>query len=82
MAVGNSKDTSNKIFIFDYASAINISDEYLPKSDLTLFGLILMNLNGVEFSNNINGAELEGIANIIDSLLKEWNEDYAKVNQI
>lgn len=82
IAVGNSKDTLNKIFFLDYSSSIQFSAEYRPKHDLILFGLVLLELNGVKFPQKIKGVEFDGIQNIVDSLLAKWDTDYANVRRI
>lgn len=82
IAVGISRETLNKIFFLDFASSVPISAKFKPKHDLILFGLILLELNGVRFPHKMNGVAFEGIENIVESLLKKWDEDYAKVKII
>lgn len=77
MAVGNSEDSLNKIFIFDYASAIQISDTYTPRDDFILFGLILLELNSVEYPQFEPTVARD--AEIIDA---EWHENYIRVKCI
>lgn len=83
IAIGNSKETINKIFIFDYASSVEISHEYSAKTDLIMFGLVLLELNGVKFPPLKTSAMEEIITNpdeIIKLLSEEWNKNYAEVN--
>lgn len=80
IAIGNSKDSINKVFVFDFTSSTKISSKLTPKYDLNQLGLVLLELNGVNF---ISRSEIENDHNdtnaIIKSLLKEWDETYVKV---
>lgn len=77
IAIGNSRETMNKIFIFDLASSAEISEKFTPKDDLLLLGLVLLELNGVEFAE-IGG--LTDIKSIIALLLEKWDEKYVNVS--
>lgn len=83
IAIGNSKEMLNKIFIFDFASSVQISHEYSAKIDLIMFGLVLLDLNGVKFPPFLTSAVEKVITNtdeIVEHLLGEWNKNYAEVN--
>lgn len=81
LAIGNTKDTINKIFVFDFASSAKISSKITPKNDLILVGLVLLELNGVKF---VPRSETDGDNNdanaIIASLLEKWDENYVNVS--
>lgn len=79
MAVGNSKHSLNKVFIFDYASGIDISAMYLPRNDFILFGLVLLDLNGVKFPPLGRINRHATIDEISESLINKWDWFYAKV---
>lgn len=80
IAIGNSKDTINKIFVFDFASSAKISSRLTPKDDLLQLGLVLLELNGVKFVPRSKTDDNHSNTNaIIGSLLKEWDEVYVKV---
>lgn len=85
IAIGNSKDTINKIFVFDFTSSAKVTSKFTPKDDLIQLGLVLLDLNGVQFvpRTKIDGNDNQNNANaIIESLLKEWDEAYVKVRSI
>lgn len=85
IAIGNSKDTINKVFVFDFTSSAKVTSKLTPKDDLIQLGLVLLELNGVQFvprtktddNDNDNDANA-----IIESLLKKWDEAYVKVRSI
>lgn len=77
MAIGNSKDTVNKIYVFDFASSAKVSGKLTPKDDLLQLGFVLLELNGVEFIPRNENDDSENA--IIESLLKEWDESYVEV---
>lgn len=82
IAIGNSKETINKIFVFDFTSSAKVSSKLTPKDDLIQLGLVLLDLNGVQFvpRTKADGNENQNDATaIIESLLKEWDEGYVKV---
>ncbi|XP_055304346.1 uncharacterized protein LOC129569514 [Sitodiplosis mosellana] len=81
MAIGNSMETMNKIYVFDFASSIPIPQEHMVKSDLIGFGLVLLDLNGVEFPTMTSSSTGQIITNtdeIVEQLMQEWNENYVK----
>lgn len=83
IAIGNTKETLNKIFIFDYSSSVPISLENSAKTDLIMFGLVLLELNGIKFPPLWASAMEQIITNtdeIIEMLSEEWNKNYAEVN--
>lgn len=80
IAIGNTKDTINKFFVFDFTSSIKISSKFTPKDDLIQLGLVLLELNGVKFVPRTDADDNYDDTNaIIESLLKEWDKAYVKV---
>lgn len=82
LAIGSSMETMNKIFIFDFASSVQVSEENLPKSDLIAFGLVLLDLNGIEFpplQSSSTGKMIKKLDDIVERLMEDWNEKYVKV---
>lgn len=81
MAIGNSKNTVNKIYVFNFASSVGLSSIFTPKDDLLRLGLVLLELNGVKFEPRTGIDDNHTDTNmIIDSLLKKWDENYVKVS--
>lgn len=80
IAIGNSKDTVNKIYVFDFASSGKISSRHTPKDDFVQLGLVLLDLNGVKFvpRTKIDGNHIDADA-VIESLLNEWDDTYVNV---
>lgn len=82
LAIGSSTETMNKVYIFDFASSVQVSQENLPKTDLIAFGLVLLDLNGIEFpplQSSSKGKTIKKIDDIIERLMEDWNENYVKV---
>lgn len=81
IAIGNSRENMNRVFVFDFASSVEISREFLPKDDLLLLGLVLLELNGVSFpSRKIDANDHTNTDQIIESLLTKWDDNYIKVS--
>lgn len=78
IAIGNSKENLNKVFVFDLATSVAISGEFTPKDDLLSLGLVLLDLNGVKLSNE-NDIDADS-DQMIQSLLLKWNDNYVKVS--
>jgi len=81
IAIGNTKETLNKIFFFDFASSFKSSSEDMLRNelnDLILFALVLMDLNGVEFTAMNEFSENSHIEEVFEYLLNEWDEHYLK----
>lgn len=83
IAIGNSIETINKIFVFDFTSSAKITSKLTPKDDLIQLGLVLFELNGVQFvpRTKIDDNDSD-VSAIIESLLKEWDDAYVKVRLI
>lgn len=83
LAIGNSLDTINKIFVFDFTSSAKVTSKFTPKDDLIRLGLVLLELNGVEFAprTKLDGDSKDSNA-IIESLVHEWDAAYVKVRSI
>lgn len=84
IAIGNSKEDMNKVFVFDLAGSDDLSEECSAEDDLRLLGLILLELNGVHFPirNELNENDNTTANEIIESLLTKWDDDYVKVGEI
>lgn len=78
IAIGNSKDSVNKIFVFDFAASVKISNRFTVKDDLLKLGLVLLEMNGVPFES-IDDNHTDTNA-FMESLLVKWNENYVKVS--
>lgn len=83
IAIGNTKETLNKIFFFDFTSSFKSSSEDLLKNvlkDMILFALVLMDLNGVEFTSMNKMNEDSHIEEAFEYLLGKWDENYIEVH--
>ncbi|XP_031622920.1 uncharacterized protein LOC116340515 [Contarinia nasturtii] len=79
IAIGNAKETLNKIFIFDFASSFKSSPEDMLRNelnDLILFALVLMDLNGIQFTPMNDLSRNSHIEAALEYLLDEWDENY------
>lgn len=70
MAIGSCKDTLHKVFIMDFASALEVSSMNTPRNDLFLLGIVLLEINGV------NLAALDGI-----DVIANWDSNHIKVSK-
>lgn len=84
IAIGNSKENMNQVFVFDLAMSVDISEECRAEDDLRLLGLILLELNGVHFPsrNELDTDAKPTLDEVIESQLMEWDDDYVKVGEI
>lgn len=74
IAIGNSKENMNKVFVFDFSTSTPISEKNSPKENMLLLGLILLQLNGVEFQN-------KNAEKAIESMYRDhWDHNYVKVS--
>lgn len=80
IAIGNSRENMHKVYVFDFDNSVEISDDLLPKNDLLLLGLTLIELNGVKFPIKKEVQAHAGSHEIIESLIEEWDEKYVNVS--